>query len=88
MGPRPVWTGAENLAPTGDSVPDHPVRSDFDCSSFDILKLANHFRRVTEVASRPESYLSSFHTIHSLHISPYHINTFISESDIIIFFFV
>ena len=25
--PRPVWTGAENLAPTGIWSPDHPARS-------------------------------------------------------------
>ena len=27
MGPRPVWTGAENLASTGIPYPDRPVRS-------------------------------------------------------------
>ena len=26
-GPRPVWTGVENLAPTGIRSPDHPARS-------------------------------------------------------------
>ena len=26
-GPGPVWTGAENLAPTGIRSPDRPVRS-------------------------------------------------------------
>ena len=26
-GPMPVWTGAENLAPTGIRSPDHPARS-------------------------------------------------------------
>jgi hypothetical protein len=25
--PGPVWTGAENLAPTGIRSPDHPARS-------------------------------------------------------------
>jgi hypothetical protein len=25
--PGPVWTGAENLAPTGTRSPDHPARS-------------------------------------------------------------
>jgi hypothetical protein len=25
--PEPVWTGAENLAPTGIRSPDHPARS-------------------------------------------------------------
>jgi hypothetical protein len=25
--PGPVWTGAENLAPTGIRFPDHPARS-------------------------------------------------------------
>jgi hypothetical protein len=25
--PGPVWTGAENLAPTGIQPPDHPARS-------------------------------------------------------------
>jgi len=28
VGPRPVWTGAENLAPTGIPSPDRPARSD------------------------------------------------------------
>jgi len=27
-GPRPVWTGAENLAPSGFRTPDHPVRGE------------------------------------------------------------
>jgi len=26
--PGPVWTGAENLAPTGIRFPDHPARSE------------------------------------------------------------
>ena len=26
--PGPVWTGAENLAPTGFLSPDHPARSE------------------------------------------------------------
>jgi hypothetical protein len=26
--PRPVWTGVENLAPTGIRSPDHPARSE------------------------------------------------------------
>jgi hypothetical protein len=26
--PGPVWTGAENLVPTGIRSPDHPVRSE------------------------------------------------------------
>jgi hypothetical protein len=26
--PRPVWTGAQNLAPHWDSTPDRPVRSE------------------------------------------------------------
>jgi hypothetical protein len=28
VGPRPVWTGAENLAPTGIRSPDRPARSE------------------------------------------------------------
>jgi hypothetical protein len=27
--PRPVWTGAENLAPTGIRSPERPARNDF-----------------------------------------------------------
>ena len=27
VGPEPVWTGGENLAPTGIRSPDHPARS-------------------------------------------------------------
>jgi len=26
--PGPVWTGAENLTPTGNRSPDHPARSE------------------------------------------------------------
>ena len=29
--PGPVWTGAENLAPTGIRFPDHPARSQSLC---------------------------------------------------------
>jgi len=28
MGPGPVWTGAENLVPTGIRSPDRPARSE------------------------------------------------------------
>ena len=28
MGPWPVWTGAENIAPIGIRFPDHPTRSE------------------------------------------------------------
>ena len=28
MGPGPVWTGAENVAPTGIRFPDRPARGD------------------------------------------------------------
>ena len=83
VGPRVGLDGCGKSRPHRDSVPDRPVRSDFDCSSFDLLNPANKYGRVAEVAGSSESYLSSFNVIHALHISPYFSNKFISEGDIL-----
>ena len=40
--PGPVWTGAENLAPTGIRSPDRPARSEFSyVLDSEIKKFAN-----------------------------------------------
>ena len=48
--PRPLWTGAENLTPTGIQSPDRPGRS----QSLHRLRYPAHYTKGTDILKGPE----------------------------------
>ena len=60
-GPGPVWTGAENLSPTGIWYPDRPARSQslYDNATRLMKYIVTHTNRPSEIPALPGSWVTN-----------------------------
>jgi hypothetical protein len=65
--PRPVWTGVENLAPTGIRSLDRPVRSEL------LYRLSYPTHKVTSVVENKHKYSHRHYVCYVRHINNIHI---------------